>query len=398
LRRRQSLAQGNANGHGKIDRRASGASYYSEITTEFAGGGSFNDEDEISPSVTPDSSYNGEDLSVDDEFLLQDESQDGMIMSSKPFSNVVSSSQLQTAAPKLVTREAPEVDQLGYGMDNEGKRGGEKLRRELGYEKQASSSHQAADTKDGSTPNLAAKASMRFQHHLSGKKALPNPMARRNLSMSDYTEDDNFGLVKPHDKAKFQRRFSTSVMQQPSGSGKKFKYRLGILRAVDLSGEAIETYSRGGSIAGGASVASGNAPSVKSGMGGSVAEEVDELKVTLIMETIMLACDVAHNLQSWDHMVIWSNRLYLELIRAHKDGRGPDPMNNWHPNQIGFLESYLLPLARRLEDMGVFGDVIGPVFARIVEANRDQWLTDGLAVTNNIIAEGAKKFSVKRDK
>jgi len=46
----------------------------------------------------------------------------------------------------------------------------------------------------------------------------------------------------------------------------------------------------------------------------------------------------------------------------------------------------------------VFGDVIGPVFARIVEANRDQWLTDGLAVTNNIIAEGAKKFSVKRDK
>jgi hypothetical protein len=96
-------------------------------------------------------------------------------------------------------------------------------------------------------------------------------------------------------------------------------------------------------------------------------------------------------------MVKWSNQLFLELKKAHKEGRGGDPKNNWFENQIGFLESYLLPLARRLEDTGVFGDVIGPVFARIVEANRDRWLTDGLGVTSNIILEGGKRFPVEGD-
>ena len=91
------------------------------------------------------------------------------------------------------------------------------------------------------------------------------------------------------------------VHSQQAGSGgpKKFKYRLGILRAVDLSGEAFETYSRGGSVTG-ASMASGRSPSIKSGIAGSVGEEVDELKVTVIMEQLMTACDVAHNLQSFD--------------------------------------------------------------------------------------------------
>lgn len=96
-------------------------------------------------------------------------------------------------------------------------------------------------------------------------------------------------------------------------------------------------------------------------------------------------------------MVKWSNRLFLELKKAHKEGRGGDPKNNWFENQIGFLESYLLPLARRLEDMGVFGDVIGPVFARLVEANRDRWMTDGLGVASNIILEGGRKFPVEGD-
>ena len=74
------------------------------------------------------------------------------------------------------------------------------------------------------------------------------------------------------------------------------------------------------------------------------------------METILLASDVAHNLQGWDQMAKWSNRLLLELRKAHVQGRGADPTDGWYSNQIGFLEAYLLPLARRLDDTGVFGD------------------------------------------
>jgi hypothetical protein len=97
-------------------------------------------------------------------------------------------------------------------------------------------------------------------------------------------------------------------------------------------------------------------------------------------------------------MEIWSNRLFLELKRAHMQGRGPDPKGGWFENQIAFLESYLLPLARRLEDMGIYGPVVGPVFARLVETNRDRWLVEGMAVTEAIIAKGTEEYPADCDK
>lgn len=85
----------------------------------------------------------------------------------------------------------------------------------------------------------------------------------------------------------------------------------------------------------------------------------------------------------------------MELRRAHVAKRGFDPQEKWFENQIGFLESYLLPLARRLEDTGVFGDSTGQMFAMIVEANRDRWLANGLEETQKIIAVGNKRYPPK---
>jgi 3'5'-cyclic nucleotide phosphodiesterase len=172
---------------------------------------------------------------------------------------------------------------------------------------------------------------------------------------------------------KLERRLSAS-----SAQSSKYRQRLGILRTVDLSGETIETYDRRGSH-------SSAAPRPQ-------AEAPDELRATVILETLMTAADVAHNLQGWDHMVLWSGRLYLELRRAHVARRGSDPQDQWFENQIGFLESYLLPVARRLEDTGVFGDAVGQMFTATVEANRDRWLTQGYEETQKIIALGNKKY------
>ena len=77
----------------------------------------------------------------------------------------------------------------------------------------------------------------------------------------------------------------------------------------------------------------------------------------------------------------------MELRRAHLSNRGMDAQPRWFENQIGFLESYLLPLAHRLEDTGVFHQM-GPVFAQIVEDNRDRWLTEGYEATQKLFAEG----------
>jgi hypothetical protein len=77
----------------------------------------------------------------------------------------------------------------------------------------------------------------------------------------------------------------------------------------------------------------------------------------------------------------------MELRKALLSGRGFDAEPKWWENQIMFLESYLLPLAYRLEDMGIFQQM-GPMFADVVESNRDRWLVDGYDVTKKVIADG----------
>lgn len=203
------------------------------------------------------------------------------------------------------------------------------------------------------------------------------PMGRRNSVQLLLQSDD-------HVKAKFQRRMSSYTTAKVTNSVRPeaFRKRLGLRRSMDLGGEEIEFYNGANSIA-----STTHEPGRD--------DEPDELRAAVVMETIITAADVAHNLQGWDQMVIWSGRLYLELRKAFIEERGIDPETRWYENQIGFLESYLLPLARRLEDTGVFGDELGQLFATTVEANRDQWIQEGQDVTEAIVEKGAEEFSVE---
>ena len=73
-------------------------------------------------------------------------------------------------------------------------------------------------------------------------------------------------------------------------------------------------------------------------------------------------------------------------------GRGDDPQSGWFSNQIGFLDFYLLPLARKLDDTGIFGDTRGAVFANIVEENKARWNQEGMNVTARIIQKGHMEY------
>ena len=100
---------------------------------------------------------------------------------------------------------------------------------------------------------------------------------------------------------KFERRLTS---QSTHTSTARYRQRLGILRTVDLSGETLEAYDRRSSHHSartdcGASMSQSIAPSVYS----EPQEEPDDLKQAVVLETIMTAADVAHNLQSWQHMV-----------------------------------------------------------------------------------------------
>jgi hypothetical protein len=98
----------------------------------------------------------------------------------------------------------------------------------------------------------------------------------------------------------YERRMS-AASRASTVSSKKYRYRLGILRTVDLSGETHETYSRGGSMGHATAVSSDHPYSVDLDF-----DEPDELKATVVLETIMTAADVGHNLQGWEQMIKWS--------------------------------------------------------------------------------------------
>lgn len=195
------------------------------------------------------------------------------------------------------------------------------------------------------------------------------------------------------DRRSISHRIERRRSSMANSTASKYRQRLGILRTVDLSGETLETFSRNSSMAHSLSSDPTTTTAYHVDLEG---DENNDLKATVVMETIMLAADVAHNLQGWDHMVKFSNRLYMELRSAFVKNRGTDPENRWFENQIGFLESYLLPLAHRLDDTGVFGEKVGESFAANVIANRDKWLTDGLDISQRIVQEGAEKLPVNK--
>jgi len=198
----------------------------------------------------------------------------------------------------------------------------------------------------------------------------------------DDDDDDESGGMLKHVRRSIatgnpteERRRAARVTEKHHRSNsapptKSFRQRLGIRRSMDLSGEALESYSS----------------HRDDGLPADNDDDVDDLKAEILMERIMTAADVAHNLQGWEQMVIWSSRLYNELRRAHVNGRGFDSSANWFSNQIGFLDSYLLPLANQLDTTGAFTISNGSMaqldqatltFADIVKSSRDKWLLDG---------------------
>jgi hypothetical protein len=205
-----------------------------------------------------------------------------------------------------------------------------------------------------------------------------------NANTIDYGYGSSHQPIDRDRQARFTRRLSTGSTATTATT--RYRQRLGILRTVDLSGETFETYNRQGSMANGTVVSEDKAYMIELND-----DDPDELKASVVMETIMTAADVAHNLQSFEQMQKWANRLYLELRKAYVENRGIDASPKWFENQIGFLECYLLPLARKLEDTGVFADSDAQ-FARHVENNRDRWLTDGYEASVKSVKEGAEKF------
>ena len=142
----------------------------------------------------------------------------------------------------------------------------------------------------------------------------------------------------------------------------------------------------------------------------------------------MQASDVSHTMQHWHVYRKWNKRLFLELYQAHKvslyfcagicigvslcpmsihnqplthapasllvflpilfqAGRmAANPAAFWYGGELGFFDNYIIPLAKKLKDCGVFG-VSSDECLNYALQNRAEWEARGKAIVQEMLDE-----------
>lgn len=117
---------------------------------------------------------------------------------------------------------------------------------------------------------------------------------------------------------------------------------------------------------------------------------VDDInrKATVVMEHLIQASDVAHTMQHWHIYQKWNERLFAEMMTAYKAGRmGSDPSSNWYQGELGFFDNYIIPLANKLKECGIFG-VSSDEYLNYALENRREWANKG----EDVVAKYMEKY------
>lgn len=109
-------------------------------------------------------------------------------------------------------------------------------------------------------------------------------------------------------------------------------------------------------------------------------EEAFNRKATIVIEHIIQASDVAHTMQHWHVYQKWNERLCSEMWMAYREGRSDkDPLEGWYQGELWFFDNYVIPLAMKLKECGVFG-VSSAEYLNYAKENRDEWERKGQEV------------------
>jgi 3'5'-cyclic nucleotide phosphodiesterase len=106
-------------------------------------------------------------------------------------------------------------------------------------------------------------------------------------------------------------------------------------------------------------------------------------KATIVIEHMIQASDVSHTMQHWHIYRKWNERYFVECYNAYLNGRtSSDPSIAWYEGELGFYDFYIIPLAKKLKECGVFG-VSSYEYLQYAMNNRAEWANRG----KEIVAE-----------
>ena len=120
-------------------------------------------------------------------------------------------------------------------------------------------------------------------------------------------------------------------------------------------------------------------------------------KATIVIEHLIQASDVAHTMQHWHIYRKWNAKLFEEMYKAYHEGRAEkNPADFWYKGEIGFFDFYIIPLAKKLKNCGVFG-VSSDEYLNYAERNRKEWEARGQEVVSELIENIHKVYPPKQD-
>lgn len=115
-------------------------------------------------------------------------------------------------------------------------------------------------------------------------------------------------------------------------------------------------------------------------------------KATIVFEYIIQASDIAHTMQHWLTYIKFNRRLFEERYLAYQNGHcEKDPSEGWYKGELWFFDNYIIPLANKLRECGVFG-VSHFEFLAYAKENRSEWVVKGEQVVASMLSECKEKY------
>ena len=131
--------------------------------------------------------------------------------------------------------------------------------------------------------------------------------------------------------------------------------------------------------------------------GGELAKAESDLRATIVIEHIIQASDVSHCMQHWHVYQKWNKKLFQELYKAFQEGRmAKDPSTFWYHGEIGFFDNYIIPLAQKLKECGVFG-VSSDEYLNYAIQNRSEWATRGEEIVQSFVHSATPMLKEERE-
>jgi 3'5'-cyclic nucleotide phosphodiesterase len=107
-------------------------------------------------------------------------------------------------------------------------------------------------------------------------------------------------------------------------------------------------------------------------------------KATIVIEHMIQASDVSHTMQHWHIYRKWNELFYYECYDAYEKGRCEvDPTDTWYQGELDFYDYYIIPLANKLKECGVFG-VSSTEYLQYAINNRSEWQTRGKEIVGDM--------------